>query len=437
MSLLQSTSKLSIYLFLTVFVIIISISTSYAQPPELLLEIRDSTFQTTEGEQRLLLINMSNYNDTVAGFNIWLKLGNPDIMTFQTDDSTVVDTTYWKCIAYEGEDCLEYILTNPLDYDSSSIDTNDVQIGSWDTTGTLISGWASVDARSISGLGTDLNICGIAYSQANPNIPGIPPGNHDIPFIKVPFEVVEYPPYGDTFYAEVIIDGFPVFYNPAGDLIGSISISYDTTIDTSYYICTQWVGDECFNWQVTTEPPYDSIYIDTIIVPYIDTNSIIIINGNIPIYPECIPIVPGDVDGSGEYDITDLIYLTDFILYGEPPLPIPPNGDVSGDCIINGYDLTLLAFGGPFTPCTCTDPQWVCCRGYTGNANNDINDEVLVDDLTFLVDYLFKGGSSPTCIEEALINPYTDNTSPDVSDLVHLVNYLFKGGELPDVCPGQ
>jgi len=105
--------------------------------------------------------------------------------------------------------------------------------------------------------------------------------------------------------------------------------------------------------------------------------------------------------------------------------------------LINWNDVNLLTSNGPYADCSCPDPSWVCCRGLTGNINYDRDDDVLIDDLTFLVNYLFKSGPEPYCIEETLTNPYTDNTTPLVSDLVHLVDYLLKGGELPDICLGQ
>ena len=48
-----------------------------------------------------------------------------------------------------------------------------------------------------------------------------------------------------------------------------------------------------------------------------------------------------------------------------------------------------------------------------------------MSDITFLVDYLFKSGSTPPCPPEGDADA---SGSVNVSDLTYLVNYLFKGG---------
>jgi len=79
-------------------------------------------------------------------------------------------------------------------------------------------------------------------------------------------------------------------------------------------------------------------------------------------------------------------------------------------------------------PCSSTS----CCNhdGIRGDANADGG--ILVDDLTILVDYLFKGGAEPNCIEEGDANA---SGSILVDDLTLLVDYLFKGGTAPLPCP--
>ena len=321
--------------------------------PLLFVKVGDTTGASGETNS-VISVFLDNFEDTVAGFNIWLKLGNPDIMSFQTEDSTVIDTIYWKCIAYDGPTCLEYIPTNPLDYDSISIDTNDVQIGSWDTTGTLISGWASVDARSISGLGTDLNIYGIAYSAANPDIPGISPGNHgQIPLIKLLADINTIPDTAQErdvaiFIEYNFIDHFS-FSRPDGSLIG---LAYDTILDTNFYLCTQWVGDECMNWQKVSQPPADSMEEVEEYVPYVDTTRVFIDHGSLTVTGGTFC---GDMDGDGEGpNVADIVYAVNYLFRGGPAPPYFWAADVN-----------------------CEDP--------------DIN----VADIVFMVDYLFRGGIAP------------------------------------------
>jgi len=66
-----------------------------------------------------------------------------------------------------------------------------------------------------------------------------------------------------------------------------------------------------------------------------------------------------------------------------------------------------------------------CCIGTTGNINGDPGDKVDISDLTYLVNYLFKGGPTPICLAEVNTNgdPLNDI---DVSDLTYFVNFLFK-----------
>ena len=73
-----------------------------------------------------------------------------------------------------------------------------------------------------------------------------------------------------------------------------------------------------------------------------------------------------------------------------------------------------------------------CCVANRGNVNGDHSDDVNAADLTYLVDYLFKGGSPPPCYDEGDIN---GNGKINISDLIYLINYLFKGGPAPLPCP--
>ncbi len=72
-------------------------------------------------------------------------------------------------------------------------------------------------------------------------------------------------------------------------------------------------------------------------------------------------------------------------------------------------------------------PQYIC---------GDINSDAIgpdVADLTYLVDFLFKGGLPPP--EPAAADTDGNGVGPDVADLSYLVDYLFKGGP-PPICEG-
>jgi hypothetical protein len=74
-----------------------------------------------------------------------------------------------------------------------------------------------------------------------------------------------------------------------------------------------------------------------------------------------------------------------------------------------------------------------CCINITGNANGDPADWVGISDLTFLVDFLFGGGSTPPCVEEGNVDN-SRNGYIDISDVIYISDYMFHGGPLPPPC---
>ncbi len=71
-----------------------------------------------------------------------------------------------------------------------------------------------------------------------------------------------------------------------------------------------------------------------------------------------------------------------------------------------------------------------CCIGDRGNINGI--GEINVADLTYFVNYVFKGGPPPLCADEADVDA---NGEINVTDLVYMVNYIFKSGPAPEECP--
>lgn len=101
-------------------------------------------------------------------------------------------------------------------------------------------------------------------------------------------------------------------------------------------------------------------------------------------------------------------------------------GDIAGPglpsiaCVTFDGDGTVYAFDSFFEPGCCAQ------RG-DADAGGAIN----VNDLTYLVNYLFKSGPEPPCPEEGDVDA---STTTNVSDLTYLVNYLFKSGPPPPAC---
>jgi len=74
-----------------------------------------------------------------------------------------------------------------------------------------------------------------------------------------------------------------------------------------------------------------------------------------------------------------------------------------------------------------------CCCFVRGDVAIPTDGIVLVNDLVFLVDYLFKGGEGPGCPVHGDCAEPLDGICL-VNDLVWLVDYLFKGGPTPPAC---
>jgi hypothetical protein len=333
-----------------------AVPSAQAQLPQLRVQVSDTT--ALPGAQNTVIsIYLDNYQDTIAGFNLWLMLDRNDIMIFQTDSGTKIDTTYWLCDTWQDTLCVESTLSNPLNYDFIHIDTNEVLIGNFDTSGTLCSGWQYFDARSPGG-GYDLVIAGIANMPSGDTIPGIAPQQGGL-LCKILADVYDIP---DTMQERTVniriqhqtLDHFN-FSLPDGSSIG---ILYDTVPDTNCWVCTLWAGNECLNWERVSIPPpggCDSIDVDTNLVPYLDTVNVILIDGSV----EVLSYVCGNINGdaNGDVNVADLTYLVAFLFQGGPPPQPMESGDVNcsgGEP--NVADLTwLVGFlfqGGP-GPCEC------------------------------------------------------------------------------------
>jgi hypothetical protein len=76
-----------------------------------------------------------------------------------------------------------------------------------------------------------------------------------------------------------------------------------------------------------------------------------------------------------------------------------------------------------------------CCDSFRGDANGD-GDDANILDLTFVVDWIFRGSGDPgPCQDESDANSDGDPTSPNILDLTYLVDNIFRGGPDPGPCP--
>ena len=72
-----------------------------------------------------------------------------------------------------------------------------------------------------------------------------------------------------------------------------------------------------------------------------------------------------------------------------------------------------------------------CCLGIRGNIDSDAENIIDVSDLVYFVDYQFRNGDAPACLEEADL---VIDSQIDVADLVFMVDYQFRNGEPPPSC---
>ena len=404
-----------------------------AQLPEISVTVDDVA--AAPGEQQVEIpVYLSSYTDTIFAFEIWFQLDRPDICVFDVDSTAITDTSYWQCTNGTPPTCTDSIQVTWMDpWDMMHIDTLSSMSGGVSLVGSMIDDWEIVISRSLAGTGFDLKVIAIANTpNPQPGSDGILPGESGLLFSLV-VNCLNPPSFVTDRTARIMISNWPGhtgFSDPQGSTIGIVC---DSVEDSTCYRCDQWVGDACLSWTQVASPPYDSCAIDTVLQCYLDTTRVMLDNGSITL---CGPIVAGDVDDNGIYDISDLTLMSEYALYGTPNLPNPTNGDVNGDCCINWEDINLLLVGGPYTDCGCIDPVWCCCMGLRGNIDYDVtggDDDIDIADVTFMVGYMFKQGAVPLCIEEANVDG-DPAKSIDIADLTRLVNFMFKNGDPPASC---
>ena len=302
-----------------------------------------------------LPVYLSNYSDTVTGYNLWFMMDRPDLAYFRITEAINVDTTYWVCIDWGPESCIDSLLTQgDQPWDFYHVDTNWILSPDFDTVATLTSGFEYVEARSLDGTGLDMNL--VALANLSPQLlgPGIAPQDGGT-LIKLLVDIPDHPDTisGNTVNVRIVSEGLGHFgfSDPDGNLIG---IVIDTVFDTTWFDCVMWVFDECLMWTQVPGPPADSFWVDTVLVPVLDTNAVKIYDGAITVTAQ--PWACGDINNDGQIlDVSDLTYLVAYMFVGGPA------------------------------------PYWIEAADADGTGIIDISD--MVD----WIDYLFRFGPMPTC----------------------------------------
>ncbi len=336
---------------MTICLMFVSSATTVAQIPSITVKVADTTAMPNSLNTPISIF-MDNLFDDVAGINIWIQLDRPDVMVFKTDTLTVYDTTFWVCNDTNvGGACIDSTEVFSWEayeffYDTVFVAT----LGSFDTTGTLTSGWEFVDTRSLSGIGTDINIVGIADLPGGSVVPPISSGQQGGVLIRILADVFpmadEEPDRTVNMLVQTDFKDHFSMSRPDGSSITWITIQVE---DTTCYECLQWVDTVCLGgWQKvphTIGDPYncvDSMAVELIDAAVLDSANVNIINGSLTVL---LSFVCGNVDGSpdGQIDIADLIYLVNY-MFGIPtgPDPVPfEAGDI--DCVL-GIDIADLVY---------------------------------------------------------------------------------------------
>lgn len=73
-----------------------------------------------------------------------------------------------------------------------------------------------------------------------------------------------------------------------------------------------------------------------------------------------------------------------------------------------------------------------CCLGISGDINDSGAELPTLEDLVYLVTFMFQGGPEPVCIAEANVSGV--NNRLDIQDALYLVYYLYANGAAPKEC---
>ena len=157
----------------------------------------------------------------------------------------------------------------------------------------------------------------------------------------------------------------------------------------------------------------------TIVLPDSDSDGVLDSCDNCPNTPNPAQT---DSDGDGEGDSCDIC-------------PNDSLNDIDADGVCGDVDNCPLV-SNPGQTDTDGDGKGDacdCCYFSRGDLNGDGTDANILD-LTFLVDFIFRGSGDPGyCPEESDLN--SDGSGPDILDLTFLVDRIFRGGTAPGECP--
>ncbi len=376
-----------------VVAVVLSVSPAQAVLPELVVTVSDTNVAAGD-TSAWISVFFQNYQDTLAGFSMRVVLDRPDIMEFRTDEvDTIIDLIWWECTQWNGDLCMDSIPLDPPREDTSYVN------GGIDTTGSLISNWEMVTARSLSPSRHDIKVIGMAEGNSSPPYnPGLFPQAVPGLLFRMNLRIYETLPEDDSTVTLYIIDNLSEtnFSDPRGDLIGVVT-SYNNC-DSCYCETWDYAGDSCLTGCLNDPPElYDTLAIDTFFRYWICKDWGLDFEGQ------------DSCTSWGNYSDPDSAVNADSISIDAVPWTVWNEETAFLD--FDGGHLSIVVVS-----CIC------------GDANTD--GLVNVGDPVFLINYIFKGGLPPQALECTDVNA---DGQTNVGDVVYMINFIFKGG-LPLDC---
>ncbi len=327
---------------------------------DLVVQVGDTT--ASPGEQNSVIsIYMTNWADTIAGYELWLVLNRPDLIEFQTSWDTLYDSSYWRCTLWVQQDVVcdedgwmeitDSVLMDTLGVvvpDSIGVNITEAFVGNHDASGTLCQNWQYIRSSSIGDFGNNLKIVAQANTLVPPYTPGIGyPQLGETPVIKVLADVFDIPDWWEDRTVQINIqadnlDNFSVS-DEDGNAIGVIT---DTIFDSTCWTCTYWVDPEStICWEYASVGcdsigvSIDSVWCcDTGLTGHLDTSVVHVFSGELRV----LNGVCGDANGDEVVNIFDITRIISW-LYLQGPPPVDLNMcDVNSDGTVNIFDITYI-----------------------------------------------------------------------------------------------
>ena len=264
---------------------------------ELIVSIRDTIALSSQHDVRIP-IRMSNYFDTVSGFEMWVTTDRPDLVSFPR---------------------------------------------TLDTVGCLAAGWEYIGTELIGENENTLRIVGLAdYPFPSTSHPGIAPQYGTTPLLYVKANIRDF---HDSLDIQSVTLHLPtdnashfMFSTAKAKAIG---LETDSAADTTFFRCEYWNGETCELWNQVSGPPWDSIYVVWTTHVVLDTAAVKVVDGSLEVHPAMC----GDVTGFDRVinlaDITKLIACV-YLGGSKPPSLWASDVDGSGDGKLNLADITRL-----------------------------------------------------------------------------------------------